>query len=976
MADISAAQKTLQGLATMIATACPDLREQVRSLACQFLAQHNLAGYEPEQVYWHRFHDQVSDAKAFSGWAHYQPPAESLTLVQLIMHRFNSNDQDAADELDVSSGFYRAGPDAQRYDSSNDVPLLPSTLLAWLWKIDFKADFLRQVTVFWEDRRNDYRLLAKAHFLGQVLEERQAGALSDDDARWLFDTLTGDTSAPLTLPVLERPHTAPADARVYLLRIGDYSSTDILCAETPTGEHFLWIPGESNPIQKFGSLQALHWWLLMENKDPEPRARFMLHFALDTHLEDKGSGLNAVIDLLYSTWGREDDSMIHHPEHRVQGDAFTELATRAHLRMVADANVLLHSNAEQREKVWIGYLGAFSQVFGPMAAVDWPVSLAVVGAGLASMGLNIDQAVHAPTHGERRAAVIGAIMASIDVLFNGLYVWGAWAGAIAESEAAERELAGAAPNEAALGPAEVENQPVAPLVPVPEPIPVQATELVSNADLPPLQANVILGAYTPMAEGIGEGVYALPDGHTYVSIDDAAYAVRYAAELKAWVVVDPDNPFSFHRSAPLRRLANGEWEVVPRPGLAGGGKFDRLLAWARRRKPVTVVARVTLPYELPASYEEEMAEIMNHPGDRRLKGYMYNEHDSGIATVHRDAQARLTQEAGAFLQDARLPVRPQVPDLAVQASPKQVIRDALAHSKGLVIGEAHWARAAKQLLIERMEQFAREGVDTLYMEHLLTDAHQAELDLFSRSGRMPENLRRYLQILDEGHQTDPEGRYSFAAVVKAAQRNGIRVRALDCAASYKLDTDPFDDAQTVRQQAMNYYAHKVIESEAVPGKWIVLAGNSHSDTYLGVPGLADLEGVTSIRAEDVPAGTPGGFSNDPGIAVARGNGPAVLIKSDLRFRVPVPGELNVLQQGMPPEQKLTRPGQFMIVEEGSGLQLIHRDRNGTLVRTAIERQADRYTLQRPQWAQISGRQFQGLDALLAALRLRGLQRVL
>ncbi|WP_329610998.1 dermonecrotic toxin domain-containing protein [Pseudomonas sp. KNUC1026] len=332
MTDTSHAQTALHELAATITQACPDLRRQVLDLACAFLNEHGITGLDPEAIYWHRFTDLASDAKAFSGWAHYQPPAQSLTLVQLVMHRFNSNDQDATDDLDTVSGFYTAGPGAERYDSSNEVPLLPSTLLAWLWRIDFKADFIRYVTVFWEDHRDDYRLLAKAHFLGQILEERQAGALSDEDAQWLLRAVANTASAPLTLPMLEQSQTAPSDARLYLLRVGDYTSTDILCAETPTGEHFVWMPGEVNAIQKFSSVQALHWWLLDQNKDAEPRARFMLHFALDTHLEGARIGLNPVIDLLYSTWGRDDRSLIYHPQDRLQADPFTVLAERARLR--------------------------------------------------------------------------------------------------------------------------------------------------------------------------------------------------------------------------------------------------------------------------------------------------------------------------------------------------------------------------------------------------------------------------------------------------------------------------------------------------------------------------------------------------------------------------------------------------------------------------------------------------------------------
>lgn len=63
-------------------------------------------------------------------------------------------------------------------------------------------------------------------------------------------------------------------------------------------------------------------------------------------------------------------------------------------------------------------MSAGLKVFGPMAAVGWPVALPVIGAGIASMGLNIDQAVNGKTASERKAGVLGAVASGIETLFN------------------------------------------------------------------------------------------------------------------------------------------------------------------------------------------------------------------------------------------------------------------------------------------------------------------------------------------------------------------------------------------------------------------------------------------------------------------------------------------------------------------------------------------------------------------------------
>ncbi|WP_263260676.1 membrane-targeted effector domain-containing toxin [Pseudomonas sp. RIT-PI-S] len=965
-------QAHLRNLAGVIARACPDLRDQVRRMALLFLQENGITHLDPERVHWHRFAEATSSPRAFSGWAHYQAPVESMTLVQLVMHRFNVNDQDAADELDIMSGFYTASREAGHFDESNEVRLLPRQLLAWLWKIDFKPGFLRQVDRFWQQHQQDFRLLAKAHFMAQVLEERQAKALNNDDVAFLFKALIGGATAPLTLSTLAQQCTAPPEARVYLLQLGSYRSTDILCVEDSAGQHFVWMPGEALSVQKFSSIQALHWWLLAQNNDAEPRARFMLHFALDTYTAiGRPSGLNHTIDLLYSSWGSENGAaLFHHPEQRLATDAFTHLAQRARERMPADARLVLHSNHEQRENIWLGYLGAFSRVFGPMAAIDWPVALAVVGAGLAETGLNIDQAVNGPTSAERKAGVVGAIAASVDTLFNSLYLWGAWASSAAAEAAIEVETlpsenvapAGGGPT-AAVDPA---------ALPGVEELPVGPVYVAANNELAPFESNTLLDAFTP---GPG-GIYTLPDGQTYVSIDGAAYVVRYAQELRTWVIVDPQNPFSFYRTVPLRRTEVGQWEVLPRPGLKGGGKLDWLLPWARRPRLADVAPHVPTAYDLPSQFHEELAGIMLNPSSRVLEGYVdLSKPSSGIASAFREAQTKLIADAQTFFAQEHALARPPVPVPAANAPVKQTLRTILAQGKGLVIGEAHYQIGAKQLLIEQMPRLAKEGVDTLYMEHLLTDAHQADLDTLATSGKWPDRLRRYLKVLDSGHETDPTGRYTFTNVVKAAADNRIRVKALDCAASYKGRTHSLNPSDTTRQQLMNYYAHQVINADPPKGKWVALMGNSHTDNYLGVSGMADLEAVASLRVEDVPPGVPAGIGEDPGLIIAKPEGPPLLIKSDLRLRATVADSSASRTSTLSPAHKVAQPGQYLIARQGSHLEIIHRSRTGELVYTPIFEEAGRYFINRAQWPQISGRRYAGLDELLTALHMMGLVAV-
>ncbi|WP_040261952.1 membrane-targeted effector domain-containing toxin [Pseudomonas massiliensis] len=957
----------LQALAQTLARSCPDLRESIRRLAAEFLQAHGLPGLDPDRVYWHRFAEAVSSPRAFTGWAHYAKPSESMTLAQLVMHRFNSNDQDAQDQLDQLSGFYTVGPDAPVFDERNEVRVLPHQLLEWLWATDPKTRLLNHTRTFWREHQADFRLLAKAHFIAQGLEARQTGAISDADLGYLFGVLAGGAHAELDMQQLTAECAADTEGtRVYLLQIGECQSSDLLGVENAKGEHFLWVPGSAGSLHKFESIRALRWWLLEHTKDAEGRARFVLHFPLKTRLEASDNDLNHSIDQLFYHWGSlAGDAWIHHPEQRLAGDAFTALACKSRERMLDDAQLLLLSNAQQRKKMWLGYLGAANQVFGPMAALDWPVALAVVGAGLADIGLNVDQALNAPLRAEREAGVAGAIVASINTLFNGLYLWGAWAnpGNIPENEVI--------PERASFGEADTTIE--LPELPDQTTLLAQPTEVTPQANLlAHYEANVILDAYPLGTEGRAAGIYALPGGANYVSIEGLPYRVRYSAQLQTWMIVDPEQPFAFHDCLPLARTEAGSWVVAPGVRLQGGAPFGNLWPWARYPR-LRITPYVPGRYDLPAQYEQRLCEIILDPENRTLRGYVDpSTGDSGLFASFEQRQDQLTEDAWQFFQRAVAQPHPSLEPLAASMPGKQVVRSIFAQSRGLVIGEAHSHIAGKQFLVEQLPNMAKEGVQTLYMEHLLTDANQTDLDALATTGKLPPRLRQYLKDLDEGHETDPDGRYTFRAVVKAAAKSRIRIKALDCAASYGGRVS-IDLRNSVRQQRMNYYAHELMRTAPPEGKWVALVGNTHSDRYLQALGLADLEGVVSLRAEDVPLGVAAGIEPDEGVIVPRTDRRSLLVRSDLRLRVPNRRPGVNLDKSV--ETRLAARGSFLIAQRGQDLEMLHRSRAGEIVRTPVVRAHGRFVIHRDQWPQVSGRAYASLERLIAALQAMGLTPV-
>ena len=291
-----------------------------------------------------------------------------------------------------------------------------------------------------------------------------------------------------------------------------------------------------------------------------------------------------------------------------------------------------------------------------------------------------------------------------------------------------------------------------------------------------------------------------------------------------------------------------------------------------------------------------------------------------------------------------------------------------------MIGESHGDIGSKEFLIENMSVLAEHNVKTLYMEHLLTDFHQAALDSFTQTGAMPKELETYLKALDAGHMTDPLERYTFLELVKAAKKQRIHVQAIDSMASYRVNGMEITSGQTyisdatARQKMMNYFARTIIRTDqAVRGahKWVALMGNSHSNTFQGVAGVSELEEGIGIRVEDVMEGQSKGIEVDPGKTLPTGEGnETAWVKGDLRLQMESPWVAKTTPEI---ETLLTRPGMYTLKQEPTGTYLMHRGRDNAVVRTLIETDDSLYFIERPRWPSVNGKRFANLKLLLKAL---------
>lgn len=388
-------------------------------------------------------------------------------------------------------------------------------------------------------------------------------------------------------------------------------------------------------------------------------------------------------------------------------------------------------------------------------------------------------------------------------------------------------------------------------------------------------------------------------------------------------------------------------------------------------------------YDMPPQTRSSVHQLANfeHKGldTRYLLG------DDALNRIRQEfatLRQRLQTDALA-VRSASLPQRPVLPAVAPEISGAELLETLYSHTDGVVIGESHFSISSKKLIIDNLQLLSRQNVKTLYMEHLLTDIHQADLDRFFETGQMSKTLLHDLKRLDRGHRTDPDKVYTFERLVIKAREEGLEVRAIDCAVSYHLKGIE-RETSTMRQEMMNYFASRTISKhQDVMGshKWIALVGNSHSNTFRDVvPGLAELQGGIGLRIVDVAPGLSRGVMPDPGEPVLMGmNSKQILLKGDYRVEMEVAISPKAIRppQPLPIEQQLARPGLFMVEQSEGNLQtIVHRSRDRQIHRTPVLINAEgKLYVERTTWSSVHEVAFDNMDDLVEALEELNLTRV-
>lgn len=488
-------------------------------------------------MWWHRFEGANSSSRSFTGWQHAGPPTMSMRFTELVIQRFDGGFQAAPDVLDVYSGFYRQASAAEQYDERNEVPLLPSAVMADFWALDFATLVEQRTERFWREHSDDFSLLTRVRFLASVEDALSQGQLLEVDRQRLYRYLGADPREPLTLTALKEA------SGTEVMRVSQFQTGkgQLYTLTADDGRTVLYTPTASPVLRAFASHEHLLKETAAQLRGPQGQAWVDELYRFDGQSTALARG--EVLKQLHEHLG-----MPGSPQwpfgagQTVTSNLFVELVAQAKADLRA-SHAALVSNTALRKQLWRGYLGAFMQVVGGMAPMAWPISLALVGAGVASLALDIDAAVHARSAQARKGALLSAVADAVATLF-----------AMVDVGMGTSALGFRAPPHERLGG-------LAPWQPVERPLD-DLTEL-SVDSAPPSPAPASRGS-------ILEGVNVLPNGRTWVDIGGKAYQVRYSPELGSWLAVNADAPFAFAPLRPVRLGEDGHWQWLGIPRLAGG----------------------------------------------------------------------------------------------------------------------------------------------------------------------------------------------------------------------------------------------------------------------------------------------------------------------------------------------------------------------------------------------------------------------
>lgn len=858
----------------------------------------------------------------------------------------------------------------QVYDPTTQLEIAPAVLRKVIDSSNFEQTYDKAITQFWEEHRDNYTTLMRIAFAKAYLNQYEEFTLTEAE-RQLAARAAGigvDRDASnLTLEDFQAPYSPDKNLSVRVLRIHQFDATDILTiTDTQSQITLLYVPGNSSPIHGFNSPTDMRNALVKVAKDPTQRKALTNHFepdSIDSGLIYSGveealigmamypesSSPPGFFNSLLRNGYWDPEQYINNPMYpALRSNPFAFIARQIRSRIAKLAAKTVVSPLDTFKADTLDALDKACLLAIPVALTMGTALLAefcFITSGLTGMAIGADDVLKDKPHAVERM-VFGALNA-LPVVIHGI------SKGASSLEALRPVLGPATRAEEGQISVKVITQASAQT----ETRPLVAATSPSGLQTVRIQGETFLTYKSPNDWGSFELFVNNPEAPEKIQ-STGLYAIQ-SADL--------------------------QWR---RAGLTGGGAFRN--AWQRVYKLFGSTQQLSFfsAYQMPAPVRETVVQMLTDTSSFSEDFEPFGMDAQSISNARRlffEKRSQLNQDSAIFFHHLPYsPLQPVLPRLSLNESQRSIIEKLLRASDGLVIGESHSAESSKAFLIDNMQILASQGVKRIYFEHLLTDVHIPMLKAFYRSKNTPmaEALTNFLNgiyPLPRNHY------YSFTNVVTKAREAGIKIQPIDCTVSYIL-RDMRDSAGTLRQRMMNYYATEVIQwiqtSKRQPGKWVALVGDTHTNTFKDIPGLAELTGSIGLRIEDRTGTHPLGIEVDPGRTASLGlNKGEGTVKANLVLRVdpaalqhsmesqPGPSHSRVVKSA---QALLTRPGQFMLTE---ATHIDYRSRRGDLRSFRINSQEGRNSINVVGWP-IDEKPFDSIEALVSELKtLPGLEQV-
>lgn len=513
--------------------AWPDLYTLARNAAADYLLRHTGKPLDPDRIWWNVF-DTAVGAPTFTGWRHRGPPRESVRFTELLIRRFSGGFQQAPDVLPLYGGFYTRGAGVNSYGAENEVQLDPQKVMDDLWAMDFATLVRERTEHFWEHQGMDFALLARVRFIALLEQGLQGGSLQALDHRRLRAYLKLAPEGAAALADLQRP----VDDSAFTVKHYTVGTGHLLTLTAHDGRVVLYCPTTPWAPQAFADQAALNAWVHEQLAAPLAQDWLSsLHHTRhtpDAPPADQPDPL--LLHLRERSGSAEQPSWPFDEGQLAVGDLFDMQQGWAMAELQHSQQALV-SNHDLRKLLWRGYLGAFLQVVAPIAPAAWPLSLLVLGAGVARLVFDAEAVANATSTHARGEALLAVLADAVVVVFAIIDV-GLGASALTFRAPPHERLA--------------------------QPSNWVAVDSLDD-EVSELDSNRIAVSPSP-SQGLLQGVNVDEQGATWIELHDCTVRARYSPESDSWLAVDFDDPFALLPSYPLRVVDDG-WQLfdVPQP---------------------------------------------------------------------------------------------------------------------------------------------------------------------------------------------------------------------------------------------------------------------------------------------------------------------------------------------------------------------------------------------------------------------------